>query len=164
MKLEQKSPWDTFEANEPLINSDEIKSWLLEKGPITKRIKAIGTFKLELIQDKVSEVEKSEILFLNSNKGKFRVREVKLFCNDEPKVFARTIIPVITIEDGFSGLGKIGKKPLGDILFEKKIFTNEEVVFASFKYEEYLFWGRNTKYKVKGYPFSVMELFLINDH
>ena len=49
MKLEQKSPWDTFEAIEPLINSDEIKSWLLEKGPITQRIKAIGTFKLELI-------------------------------------------------------------------------------------------------------------------
>ena len=68
MKLEQNSPWDTFEAIEPLINSDEIKSWLLEKGPITKRIKAIGTFKLELIQDKVTEVEKSEILFLNSNK------------------------------------------------------------------------------------------------
>jgi chorismate--pyruvate lyase len=164
MKLEQKSPWDTFEAIEPLINSDEIKSWLLEKGPITKRIKTMGTFKLKLIQDKISEVEKSEILFLNSKKGKFRVREVKLFCNGEPKIFARTIIPVITIEEGFSDLGKIGNKPLGDILFEKKIFTKEEIVFASFKYEEYLFWGRNTKYTVKGYPFSVMELFLINDY
>ena len=76
MKLEQKSPWDAFGAIEPLVNSNEIKSWLLEKGPITKRIKAIGTFKLELIQDKVSEVENSEILFLNLNKGKFRVREV----------------------------------------------------------------------------------------
>ncbi len=57
MKLEQISSWDVFN-NIKLQVSDEAKSWLLEKGPITKRIKSVKKFRLELIQDKVANVEK----------------------------------------------------------------------------------------------------------
>ena len=58
-------------------------------------------------------------------------------------------------------VSKIGNKPLGDILFEKDIFSKEDIVFASFKDKESLFWGRKIKYTVKDQPFSVMEVFLI---
>jgi chorismate--pyruvate lyase len=76
-------------------------------------------------------------------------------------VFARTIIPNTTIKKGLKELGKIGNKPLGDILFEKNIFSKEDIVFATFKDEESIFWGRKIKYTVKNQPFSVMEVFLI---
>ena len=161
MKLEQISSWNTYEAIEHELTNAEIKSWLLEQGPITKRIKSIAEFRLELIQDELSDATEDEILFLKIDSEEFRIREVILYGNENPMVFARTIIPNTTIEKGLRELGKIGNKPLGDILFEKDIFSKEGIVFATFKDEESLFWGRKIKYTVKHQPFSVMEVFLI---
>jgi chorismate--pyruvate lyase len=160
MKLEQISSWDVFN-NIKLKDSDEAKSWLLEKGPITKRIKSVKKFRLELIQDKVANVEKVDKTFINSKSRKIRVREVVLFGNTKPMVFARTIIPNTTIEKGFAELGTLGESPLGDILFKKDIFIKENVAYASFRHEKKIFWGRKTKYTVKDLPFSVMEVFLV---
>ncbi len=160
MQLEQISSWDTYNKIKLQV-SDEIKSWLLEKGPITKRIKSVKKFRLELIQDEVSDVEKVEKDFLNSHSRKIRVREVVLYGNSEPMVFARTIIPNTTIEKGFAKLGTLGESPLGDILFKKDIFIKENVAYASFRHEKKIFWGRKTKYTVKDLPFSVMEVFLV---
>lgn len=161
MKLEQISSWNTYEAIEHKLTNAEIKSWLLEQGPITKRIKSIAEFRLELIQDELSDATDDEILFLKIDSEEIRIREVILYGNENPMVFARTIIPNTTIEKGLKELGKIGNKPLGDILFEKDIFFKEDIVFATFKDEESLFWGRKIKYTVKDQPFSVMEVFLI---
>ena len=146
MKLEQISSWNTYEAIERELTNAEIKSWLLEQGPITKRIKSIAEFRLELIQDELSDATDDEILFLKIDNEKIRIREVILYGNENPMVFARTIIPDTTIEKGLKELGKIGNKPLGDILFEKDIFSKEDIVFATFKDEESLFWGRKIKY------------------
>ena len=85
-----------------------------------------------------------------------------LFRSNEPIVFAQTIIPYETISNGFEKLGNLGNKPLGDILFEKNIFTKDKVVYALFENASGLYWGRKAKYLVKGYKFSVMEIFLIN--
>ena len=143
------------------ITNAEIKSWLLEQGPITKRIKSMKEFRLELIQDELSDVNEDEILFLNIHTKEIRVREVILYGNENPMVFARTIIPIATIEKGLKELGTLGNKPLGDILFEKDIFSKNDIVFATFYDGKSLFWGRKIKYTVKDQPFSVMEVFLI---
>ena len=39
MKLKKISSWKDFESIESKISNSEIRSWLLENGPITKRIK-----------------------------------------------------------------------------------------------------------------------------
>ncbi len=161
MKLEQISSWNSYEAIEHELTNAEIKSWLLEQGPITKRIKSMKEFRLELIQDELSDVNEDEILFLNIHTKEIRVREVILYGNENPMVFARTIIPIATIEKGLKELGTLGNKPLGDILFEKDIFSKNDIVFATFYYGKSLFWGRKIKYTVKDQPFSVMEVFLI---
>ena len=48
MKLEQISSWNTYEAIEHKLTNAEIKSWLLEQGPITKRIKSVSYTHLTL--------------------------------------------------------------------------------------------------------------------
>ena len=78
-------------------------------------------------------------------------------------VFARSLIPLDTIENGFSKLGALGTKPLGDILFEKEVFKKIEIVFAKFTDNKKIFWGRKSKYLVKNHPLSVMEVFLIGE-
>jgi len=162
MKLKKISSWKIFESVESKISNNEIRSWLLEKGPITKRIKKNGAFKLHLIQDKLSFVKQEDKDFIDCKSNEIKLREVILFCENEPIVFAQTIIPFETISNGFKKLGNLGNKPLGDILFEKDIFTKDKVVYALFENESGLYWGRKAKYLVKGFKFSVMEVFLIN--
>ena len=144
------------------LHNKYIKSWLQEDGPITKRIKSSEAFKLNLLMDKIDEVEDSEANFLGENLGMIKTREVILMGNEEPKVFARSLIPLITIEKGFAKLGELGTKPLGDILFEKEIFKRTKIVFAKFRNDKKLFWGRKSKYIVNNHPLSVMEVFLID--
>ena len=119
MKLEQISSWDLYDNIKNKLNSSIIKSWLLEEGPITKRIKSSYEFKLKLIQDEITEVIDADKKFLNTNSNEIRVREVVLLGDEKPLVYAQTLIPNSTINKGLAELGKIGNKPLGDILFEK---------------------------------------------
>ena len=161
MKLKQISPWTNIESIESKVDSS-VLSWLKESGPITKRIKLSNKFQLRLLNDALDEISKEEQLFLGSSSKTFKVRRVILLGNGAPIVFAKSVIPTLTINKGLSSLGKIGNAPLGDILFTPSVFTKQEMVCASFLSEERdVFWGRKIKYSVNSEPISVMEVFLI---
>ena len=162
MKPLQISSWKKFEVMNNELQNKTIRSWLLEDGPITERIKLKNKFKLKLLKDEVSNIDRSDEDFLGNISGRVKVREVILMANNVPKVFARSLIPEITIEHGLSKLGSLGSTPLGDILFEKEIFKKIEVLFSKFIVNKEIFWGRKTKYSVKNLPISVMEVFLVN--
>jgi len=161
MELKQISPWTSIESIESKVGAS-IFSWLSESGPITNRIKLSQKFELELLNDEIDEISKEEKLFLNSVSETFRVRRVILLGNNTPVVYAKSVIPSSTIENGLSSLGKIGNAPLGDILFTPGVFTKLEMVCASFlSKEKNVYWGRKIKYSVNSEPISVMEVFLI---
>ncbi len=162
MKLKQISQWISYEAMNIQLKNKIIKSWLLEEGPITKRIESNEKFELKLLRDDLGNVSKLDRLFLGHLSGDIKIREVILYGDKNPRVYAQSIIPVETINQGLSKLGELGTKPLGDILFEKNIFKKEDAIFAQFKDDKNIFWGRKTKYNVKNKPFSVMEVFLID--
>ncbi len=162
MKLKQISQWISYEAMNVQLKNKIIKSWLLEEGPITKRIESNEKFELKLLRDDLGNVSKLDRLFLGHLSGDIKIREVILYGDKNPRVYAQSIIPVETINQGLSKLGELGTKPLGDILFEKNIFKKEDAIFAQFKDDKNIFWGRKTKYNVKNKPFSVMEVFLID--
>ena len=122
MQLKQLSSWGSFNSIKDKVHNEIITSWLLEKGPITKRIKKTGSFQLNLIQDKLSKISIDDKKFINTESEKIKKREVILLCNDLP------------------------------------------IVFASFTNDSNTYWGRKAKYSVKGYRFSVMEIFLINEN
>ena len=161
MELKQISPWTSIESIESKVDAS-VLSWLSESGPITNRIKLSQKFVLELLNDEIDEISKEEELFLNSFSETFRVRRVILLGNNTPVVYAKSVIPSSTIENGLSSLGKIGNAPLGDILFTPGVFTKLEMVCASFlSKEKNVYWGRKIKYSVNSEPISVMEVFLI---
>ena len=72
MKLKQISPWISFKKMSILLVNENIKSWLIEKGPITKRIKSKESFKLNLIKDEICSVDDSEKNFLRRVLTKLR--------------------------------------------------------------------------------------------
>ena len=99
------------------FSSLPVNTYGLDYSPITKRISEKKNFSLELLKDDVGEVEIQDQRFIDSLAKEFKVREVLLYGDKIPLVFARTIIPLLTIEKGLAELGKLGTRPLGDILF-----------------------------------------------
>ena len=161
MQLKQISEWVNKDDMEVLLSDEEIKSWLIEIVPITKRIKLNHNFELNLIRDEVDQISQDDKVFLDNIEGDIKVREVILLGNGDPLVYAKSYIPIFTINDGLKKLGRLGSKPLGDILFEKNLFQKKETLFTKFLYLKNEHWGRKSKYYVNGLPLSVMEVFLI---
>ena len=145
------------------IDNKEILSWLNEEGSITKRISSKTNFLLEILKDDIGNAQEEEYKALNIIPEEVRIREVILYGNSVPLVFARSIIPKLVSTIGYPGLGSIGSKPLGDLIFESDLFIKICREFAEFQNDgNEIIWGRRTQYEVKGYPLSIMEVFLFS--
>lgn len=145
------------------IDNKKILSWLNEEGSITKRISSKTNFKLEVLHDGIGNAQKEEYKALNIIPEEVRIREVILYGNSIPLVFARSIIPRLVSTKGYPGLESIGSKPLGDLIFESDLFVKTHREFAEFQNaDSKKIWGRRTQFQVKGYPLSIMEVFLFS--
>ena len=145
------------------VHNDEILSWLNENGSITSRIKLFSNFRLKLLRDGPGKVDASEDDLIISNYKENNIREVVLYSDEKPLIYAKSIIPVETINLGLGLLGNLKENPLGDILFSDPEIEKKHMLFAKFQSNEKKFYGRKGIYAVKGYPFSVCEIFLIDD-
>ena len=145
------------------LTKKNILDWLEEEGSITARISSRAEFKLEILNDDIGFAEDEEYIALEIPPEEVRIREVILFGDLVPLVYARSIIPELTALKGYPGLGTIGSKPLGDLLFQSELFVKTRREFAQFQSSsKEVFWGRRTHYLVRGYPLSVMEVFLLS--
>ena len=162
MKFKKLTSW-VSETKSLEIHSNEILSWLNEPGSITSRIKSFSNFRLKLLKDGPGEVDATEDDLIISNYEENNIREVVLYSDEEPLIYAKSIIPLETIRLGLGVLGNLKENPLGDILFSNTEIKKKYMLFAKFQSNEKIFYGRKGIYTVKGYPFSVCEIFLIND-
>lgn len=131
MKPVQISSWKKFEVMNNELQNETIRSWLLEDGPITERIKLKNKFNLKLLKDEVSNIDSSDEDFLGNISGCVKVREVILMADNVPKVFARSLIPEITIEHGLSKLGSLGSTLLEIFCLKKKSLKKLKFYFLS---------------------------------
>ena len=162
MKFNKLTSWMS-EIKSLEVKNKEILSWLNEPGSITSRIKSFSNFRLKLLRDGPGEVNAAEDDLIIANYKENNIREVVLFSDEEPFIYAKSILPLETIRLGLSALGNLNENPLGDILFSNPEIKKKYMLFAKFESNKRIFYGRKGIYTVKGYPFSVCEIFLIND-
>ena len=162
MKFNKLTSWIS-ETKSLEVPNKEILSWLNEPGSITSRIKSFSNFRLKLLKDGPGEVDIIEDDLIVSNYEENNIREVILFSDEEPLIYAKSIIPLETIRLGLGILGNLKENPLGDILFSNPEIKKKYMLYAKFQSNKEIFYGRKGIYTVKGYPFSVCEIFLIND-
>ena len=161
MQAKRINNWLNDSELKSCLEKQNIIEWLNEEGSITAKISSKSKFKLEILSDDIGIAEDEEYLALDIASEEVRIREVVLYGDLVPLVFARSIIPNLTAAKGYPGLGTIGSKPLGDLLFQSELFIKTHREFAQFlTSSEGLVWGRRTLYLVRGYPLSVMEVFL----
>lgn len=102
------------------------------------------------------------------------VREVELLCDEQPWVFARTLIPATSLVGGARRLARLGSKPLGAVLFADPSTKRAAMELARLTRRDPLFaaavdhlplrpgqlWGRRTLFWYAGKPLLVNEIFL----
>ena len=127
--------------------------WIRDDQSLTQKLKKrYPDFRVEVDKQEELEIYKHEINLLG-NEGRFIVREVFLYGDNQPVVFARSIIPINTITDSIM---EIGNKPLGEILFTDPNILREpiEVTFQND------IWGRRSVFVMNNSRILVSEFFL----
>lgn len=152
-----------------------LQSWLHEKNSLTQRLRhEWGAVSVQVLYEGWQVPFLSERKKLNSPQHRLcLVREVLLRCDQTPLILARTIIPCTTLKVTQGHLGRLGTRPLGEILFsspslERQWLAISHVLPCYLKQDQIAFcnpmnaslWGRCTRYSIKKQPMLVSEFFL----
>jgi chorismate--pyruvate lyase len=110
----RKSNWLT----KPL-NSGNLRQWLIDNGSLTARLKArYADFAVQPVSLKNAKAFTDELKQVSLKIHQHAlIREVVLMGNQQPVVFAHSVLPHASLCGAWRGFGKLGNKPLGAALF-----------------------------------------------
>ena len=157
--------------------SAELLDWLLDTASLTRRLQQMcrGRFRVEPTEQHWQRPMLNEAQALGVlPHERCCVREVRLLCDDQPWVFARTVSPVRTLSGSRRRLSRLGKKPLGAVLFADRSMVRSGIEVARLSPEQPLFmrataglsplptniWGRRSAFFLNHHPLLVSEIFL----
>lgn len=103
--------------------------------------------------------------------GPYQVREVVLWGDNMPWVFARSLLPSVLCDVAEGKLVNLGDKPLGSILFHDPLFVRQPFeltclpdthpLFAALNLpRERVLWGRRSRFAYLKWQVMVAEIFL----
>ncbi|NOQ90746.1 MAG: chorismate lyase, partial [Gammaproteobacteria bacterium] len=104
--------------------------WLFDTSSLTARmIELCGSdFSVRLISQQRQLLGREESAAMSlQNVHSALVRQVLLCCKDQPLVYARTVIPVTTIQGAQRRYANMGNRPLGAMLFSDRTMQREAV-------------------------------------
>ena len=95
--------------------------WLSDTGSLTQKIeKAIGQkLEVQVLRDCPQTLNSDESRYFHFRTRRCRVREVLLCFNGTPLVMAHSVIPTLSSSGSNHAILRLGKKPLGAVLFAK---------------------------------------------
>ncbi len=152
-------------------------SWLRDDSSLTRRVQLAcsGEFRVRLLRQAWGSPHYTERKLLRMRSGGIvMIREVELLCAETPWVFARTLIPVLSLRGAARQLAHLGDKPLGAVLFSMREVKRDSVEVARLLPAHGLFaaavnhlatppqelWARRTLFLFSGKPLLVNEIFL----
>lgn len=158
------------------LNGGIYQHWLTDNGSLTARLqKKYQTFSVRPLTVKYVKPIQDEAALLHLHIGKAAlVREVLLFGNGAPVVFAHSVLPRGSLRGLWHGLGRLGTKPLGATLFAnprvkrtplsyKKLSSNHALYRQAAKHlskmPPYL-WARRSIFSLSCANIMVTEVFL----
>lgn len=146
--------------------------WLFDASSLTARLVALcgKDFSVHVISQQWQKLDEEEASAMSLNGVRSAlVRQVLLCCDDKPLVYARTVIPVTTVQGAQRRYANLGSRPLGAMLFADRTMQREEVQVSMLPASHYAnrytrssehVWGRRSVFRVAGKPLLVSEYFL----
>ncbi|MBF7073375.1 chorismate lyase [Glaciecola sp. MH2013] len=158
-----------FESQSLRVPNAKVANWLLHTGSLTERLQALtSNFRVEVVGQKTMRADESEINALpNYEAQTWQIREVILYGDNKPWVFARSVLPEHLCNTTWSSLGN---QPLGQRIFNDDQFVRSDFVIAELSYNpvaallgessEASLWARRSQFKVHQWDLLVAEVFL----
>lgn len=99
--------------------SGNFRPWLMDNSSLTACLKArYREFAVQPMLQKNAKALADETAVLGLKACQHAlIREVLLFGNGQPVVFAHSVLPRASLRGAWNGLGRLGNKPLGATLF-----------------------------------------------
>ncbi len=153
------------------------RHWLIDDSSLTQRLRDAcpGEFRVELISLRMERPMLSEARALARPPQEIAlVRQVRLHCDEDPWVFARTVIPLPSLQGGLRRLALLGTRPLGEVLFADPRMERQPIEIARITPKHRLYqmasardttkiasiWGRRSVFRLHAKPLLVSEFFL----
>ena len=169
--LMQSSRW----FKKPTLSAT-YRNWLIDSGSLTARLKAryrdfaVKPVKLGYAKAMTDELK---VLRLKTNQRAL-IREVLLMGNNQPVVFAHSVLPRASLHGAWNGLGRLGNKPLGATLFANPVVKRAPLSFKKLSPHHKLFqratehltikpthlWARRSIFSLNCARILVTEIFL----
>jgi len=155
----------------------DMSDWLFDRGSLTRRLQTASpqNFRVQLVAQGWQRPMLNEAVRLGVSPDRMALlRQVYLFCDDRPVVYARTVIPISTLSGAERHLACLGNRPLGAVLFASPNMRRDEVEVACIRSGQRIFtratqtldsapvsiWGRRSVFYLSGKPLLVSEVFL----
>lgn len=174
-----RSAWNRVDSGEIHRAPRQWQSWLSDTGSLTQKIeKAIGQkLEVQVLRDYPQSLNSDESRYFHFRIRRCRVREVFLCANNVPLVIAHSVIPTLSASGSNHAILRLGKKPLGAVLFAKtrkhskpkpprdiaRLDKSSALWKKCARYYPGLtspLWARRTLYSLKSRPILVNEIFL----
>ncbi len=152
-----------------------IRSWLLESGSLTRRLKVLcgEHFNVSVQYQHWSRptLQERQVLGIR-HRDYANIREVLLCYDNSVFVIARTVIPRQMLVGRQRHLISLGNRPLGEVIFAEPGLTYSSFEIAVIKsdtfqsgilsepYDSVTIWGRRTCYLLHNKPILISEIFL----
>jgi len=149
-----------------------IRDWLFDPGSLTRRLIAAakGDFVVNVLRQYRGYPTLTEQQALKQPLRSLSfIREVELICQGKPWVFARTVIPIHTLQGETNQLTALGSKPLGAVLFSSPRvrrgpitakLINSNTLPQSTPITQCNLWGRHSVFFIGQQSLLVNEIFL----
>ena len=153
-----------------------LRSWLSDRGSLTRRLKSrCASFRVVPLATGLACPNPDEYALLGMAPGtRAYVRDVLLLCNDVPVVFAHSVLPHAGLRGGWSGITRLGSRPLGEALFSDPRILRQPLAYHRVRPGHPLFraiaeqqalaasslWARRSVFCLNGHPLLVTEVFL----
>jgi chorismate--pyruvate lyase len=165
--------WRPQRSFYPLDLPTDANHWLLSQGSLTEQLVGLsgGNFRVQRIRQSYRQPLLSEQCLLGLPQRQWAlVREVVLRCWDQPWVYARSVVPLATLNGPLRHLRQLQGESLGSMIFRHPnlqrgqfelahLPAHSEYLDASVRQQEPA-WARRSLFTIAGKPLAVSEVFL----
>ena len=151
----------------------DIRRCLLDDGSLTDWLmaKSGGNFRVQRLSQRWQRPLLSERRLLQQpHRHSSLIREVALYCNEQPWVYARSILPAATLSGPLRHLRRLQNQSLGSLLFNNPNLGRGDFELAllaphsTYIHPQYRqtqpAWARRSVFILRGKPLIVSEVFL----
>ncbi len=176
MRIDPSSAWHPV----PVCASAEIRWWLQHRESLTRLIQErCQQFHVEPVFQALATVCIDELAIMNlSRLQQAMVREVYLYSDGVPVVFAHSVVKSGHLRGAWRSLSRLGNQSLGSMLFSNPLIRRSPFSYKKLRTGHLLYdrackrlairpvnlWARRSLFTLQAQPILVTEIFLPKIH